>query len=173
MCNVLCICLYSRLSKMTWHHNDGVDINTVQIWPWVWMLLWMNVFEICHSLSSKATCWHWRGHRLLRVALSEISDLGPKWSFATDIQRILTLARIRCFATFSFGRTGGGGGGATPLAFPIRSVVELSGKDQQIALAYDYDAIRLSQKTGCTPTGIFWRMIFLNPILSIGGQREV
>ena len=45
---------------------------------------------------------------------------------------ILTLARIRCFATF--GRTGGG---ATPLDVSKRSVVELSGKDQQIALA-DY-----------------------------------
>ena len=52
-------------------------------WPWVWMPLWTSAFEICHSLSSKATGWHWR-HRLLRVALSEISDLGPKWSFATD-----------------------------------------------------------------------------------------
>ena len=45
----------------------------------------------------------------------------------------LTLARIRCFATF--GRTGGGGVGATPLGVSKRSVVELSGKDQQIALA--------------------------------------
>ena len=45
---------------------------------------------------------------------------------------ILTLARIRCFATF--GRTGGLVG-ATPLGVSIRSVVELSGKDQQIALA--------------------------------------
>ena len=44
----------------------------------------------------------------------------------------LTLARIRCFATFS--RTGGGGGGATP-GVSKRSVVELRGKDQQIALA--------------------------------------
>ena len=62
-------------------------------WPWVWMLLWMSVFEICHSLSSKATGWHSRGHRLLRVALSEISGLGPKWSFATDAQRILNIRR--------------------------------------------------------------------------------
>ena len=45
---------------------------------------------------------------------------------------VLTLARIRCFATF--GRTVGGGG-ATPLGVSKRSVVELSGKDQQIALA--------------------------------------
>ena len=45
---------------------------------------------------------------------------------------MLTLARIRCFTTF--GRTGGG---ATPppLGVSKRSVVELSGKDQQIALA--------------------------------------
>ena len=62
-------------------------------WPWVGMRLRMSVFEICHSLSSKATGWHSRGHRLLRVALSEISGLGPKWAFATDIHRILTLAR--------------------------------------------------------------------------------
>ena len=41
----------------------------------------------------------------------------------------LTLARIRCFATF--GRTGG----CDPLGVSKRSVVELSGKDQQIALA--------------------------------------
>ena len=46
----------------------------------------------------------------------------------------LTLARIRCFATF--GRTGGGGGWCDPpLGVSKRSVVELSGKDQQIALA--------------------------------------
>ena len=44
----------------------------------------------------------------------------------------LTLARIRCFATF--GRTGGGGG-CDALGVSKRSVVELSGKDQQIALA--------------------------------------
>ena len=56
-------------------------------WAWVWMLLWMSVFEIGYSLSSKATGWHSRGHRLLRVALSEISGSGPKWSFATDTQR--------------------------------------------------------------------------------------
>ena len=58
------------------------------------MLLWMSVLEICQSLSSKATGWHyWRGHRLLRVALSEISDLGPKWLFATDTQIILDIRR--------------------------------------------------------------------------------
>ena len=62
-------------------------------WPWVWMLLWTSVFEICNSLSSKATGWYWRGHRLLRVALSEISGLGPKWSFATDTQHILNIRR--------------------------------------------------------------------------------
>ena len=62
-------------------------------WPWVWMPLWTSAFEICHSLSSKVTGWHWRGHRLLRVALSEISDLGPKWSSATDTQRILNIRR--------------------------------------------------------------------------------
>ena len=62
-------------------------------WPWVWMLLWMCVFEMCHSLSSKATGWHLRGHRLLRVALSEIRGLCPKWSFATDTQRILNIRR--------------------------------------------------------------------------------
>ena len=45
----------------------------------------------------------------------------------------LTIARIRCFATF--GRTGGGGVGVTPLGVSKRSVVELRGKDQQIALA--------------------------------------
>ena len=45
----------------------------------------------------------------------------------------LTLARIRCFATF--GRTGGGGlVRPPPLGVSKRSVVELSGKDQQIAL---------------------------------------
>ena len=43
---------------------------------------------------------------------------------------ILTLARIRCFAIF--GQTGGG---CDPLGVSKRSVVELSGKDQQIALA--------------------------------------
>ena len=49
------------------------------------------------------------------------------------LKLILTLARIRCFTTF--GRTGGGGVSATPLGVSQRSVVELSGKDQQIALA--------------------------------------
>ena len=62
-------------------------------WPWVWMPLWRSAFEICHSLSSKATGWHWRGHRLLRVALSEISALGHERSFATDTQRILNIRR--------------------------------------------------------------------------------
>ena len=45
----------------------------------------------------------------------------------------LTLARIRCFATF--GRIGGRGLVRPPLGVFKRSVVELSGKDQQIALA--------------------------------------
>ena len=44
----------------------------------------------------------------------------------------LTLARIRCFATF--GRTGGWLV-RPPLSVSKRSIVELSGKDQQIALA--------------------------------------
>ena len=51
----------------------------------------------------------------------------------TPAGRGLTLARIRCFATF--GRTGGGVGATPPLGVSKRSVVELSGKDQQIALA--------------------------------------
>ena len=42
---------------------------------------------------------------------------------------MLTLARIRCFATF--GRTGW----CDPLGVSKRSVVELSEKDQEIALA--------------------------------------
>ena len=46
--------------------------------------------------------------------------------------RALTLAQIRCFATF--GRTWGGGV-RPPLGVSKRSFVELSGKDQQIALA--------------------------------------
>ena len=62
-------------------------------WPWVWMRLWMRVFEICHSLASKATAWHSRGHSLLRVALSELSGFGPKWPFATDTRRILNIRR--------------------------------------------------------------------------------
>ena len=69
------------------------EYDFLPTWPWVWMRLRMSVFEICHSLSSKATGWHSRGHRLLRVALSEISGLGPKWSFATDTQRILNIRR--------------------------------------------------------------------------------
>ena len=44
----------------------------------------------------------------------------------------LTLARKPCFATFA---GVGGGNGATPLGVSKRSVVKLSGKDQQIALA--------------------------------------
>ena len=59
-----------------------------------------SVFENCHS-SSKATGWHWRGHKLLRVALSEISGLGPKWSFANDTQRILNI-RKRISARWRF-----------------------------------------------------------------------
>ena len=46
----------------------------------------------------------------------------------------LTLARKRCFATFA----GAGGGGLVrppPLGVSKRSVVELRGKDQQIALS--------------------------------------
>ena len=48
----------------------------------------------------------------------------------------LTLARIRCFATFA--RTG-----ATPLGVSKRSVVELCGKDQQIAVANTYSRLVL------------------------------
>ena len=64
-------------------------------WPWVWMLLWMNLF---FNLSLIVIQGHWltlhsRGHRLLRVGLSEISGLGPKWSLATDTQRILKIRR--------------------------------------------------------------------------------
>ena len=47
--------------------------------------------------------------------------------------RGLTLARKRCFATFA--GVGVGEVGATPLGVSKRSVVELRGKDQQIALA--------------------------------------
>ena len=43
----------------------------------------------------------------------------------------LTLARKGCFATFA----GVGGGGCDPPGVSKRSVVELRGKDQQIALA--------------------------------------
>ena len=45
----------------------------------------------------------------------------------------LTLARKPCFATFA--GVGGGLVGETPLGVSKRSVVELRGKDQQIALA--------------------------------------
>ena len=46
-------------------------------------------------------------------------------------KKILTLARKPCFATFA----GVGGGVRPPLGVSKRSVVELRGKDQQIALA--------------------------------------
>ena len=45
---------------------------------------------------------------------------------------MLTLARKWCFATFA---DVGGGVGANPLGVSKRSIVELRGKDQQIALA--------------------------------------
>ena len=47
---------------------------------------------------------------------------------------MLTLARKRCFATFA-GVGGGGGWCDPPLGVSKRSVVELRGKGQQIALA--------------------------------------
>ena len=47
--------------------------------------------------------------------------------------QVLALARIRCFTTF--GRKGRGWCDPPPLGVSKRSVVELSGKDQQIALA--------------------------------------
>ena len=47
----------------------------------------------------------------------------------------LTLARIRCFATFGTGQGWVGGATPPPLGVSKRSVVEFSGKDQQIALA--------------------------------------
>ena len=61
----------------------------------IWLLtdLAVSLNAICHSLSSKAVGWYRRGHRLLRVALCEISGLGPKKSFATDTQRILNIRR--------------------------------------------------------------------------------
>ena len=46
---------------------------------------------------------------------------------------VLTLARKRCFATFA--GVGGGGLVRPPLGVSKRSVVELRGKDQKIALA--------------------------------------
>ena len=48
---------------------------------------------------------------------------------------MLTLSRIRCFATFA--QTGGAN---PPLGVSKRSVVELRGKDQQISLA-DYSRL--------------------------------
>ena len=48
---------------------------------------------------------------------------------------LLTLARIRCFAIFGRTGTGTSVGATLPLGVSKRSVVELRGKDQQIALA--------------------------------------
>ena len=62
-----------RFSKNDKYQN--MTSYWLQTWPWVWMLLWMSAFEICHPLSSKVSGWHWRGHKLLGVALSEISGL--------------------------------------------------------------------------------------------------
>ena len=79
--------------------NQHYDFQKCRMSKYDFLMTWnefesyfFSVFENCHS-SSKATGWHWRGHRLLRVALSEISGLGPKWSFANDTQRILNIRR--------------------------------------------------------------------------------
>ena len=50
------------------------------------------------------------------------------------VWKCLTLARKRCFATFA-GVGGGGGSWCDPPGDSKRSVVELRGKDQQIAIA--------------------------------------
>ena len=55
-------------------------------------------------------------------------------NFHGALTLILTLARKPCFATFA-GVGGGGGWCDPPLGVSKRSVVELRGKDQQIALA--------------------------------------
>ena len=69
------------------------------------------------------------------------------------------------FATF--GRTGGGGGGATPLGVSKRSVVDLSGKDQQIALAEYSRLVVLFLVIGQYLTELWQvkRQIFVNSII--------
>ena len=70
--------------------------------------------------------WHREAKRYHGNMFISAANGGVWWD------DIITLARIRCFATF--GRTGGGGCDP-PLGVSKRSVVELNGKDQQTALA--------------------------------------
>ena len=76
--------------------------------------------------------WWWYLHWFRRYRKKTRGGLEIAPPVGRGLILFLTLARIRCFATF--GRTGGGVG-ATPLGVSKRSVVELSGKDKQIALA--------------------------------------
>ena len=78
---------------------------------------------------------------LTRWAPPEISRFHPLSPPQIDLEKLhligwkpiwsLTLARKWCFATFA----GVGGGATPPLGVSKRSVVELRGKDEQIALA--------------------------------------
>ena len=70
-----------------------------------------------------------------RIFGSEHFSTCPKFHYLDILLplKYLTLARIRCFATF--GRTGGWLVRPPPLGVSKRSVVELSGKDQQVSLA--------------------------------------
>ena len=68
------------------------------------------------------------------IALVKLSNVTIKKNYDKSQTKnvLLTLARKPCFATFA----GVGGGGCDPpLGVSKRSVVELHGKDQQIALA--------------------------------------
>ena len=69
-------------------------------WPWVWMLLWMSVFEICHSLSSKATGWpHFHGHLKPSVRRSVVCSRSCLVSMGTlkpPYSRSVVWSRLRC-----------------------------------------------------------------------------
>ena len=71
----------------------------------------------------------------IHIALQrdDASAYAQEMKHARDAVTKFTLARKRCFATFA--GVGGGVGATIPLGVSKRSVVELRGKGQQIALA--------------------------------------
>ena len=82
---------------------------------------------------AERTGWKWTDSWSANGKFGGVFSSFFSWKLQWETDRPLsTLARKRCFATFA----GVGGGGCDPpLGVSKRSVVELRGKDHQIALA--------------------------------------
>ena len=87
---------------------SNIKIYLLLTWPWVWMLLWISAFKICHPLSSNVSGWHWRGHKLLAVALSLFGAGAAPFLTAPARSKPFRRLRLRLRAN----RFGGSGSGS-------------------------------------------------------------